>query len=80
MLSERSAFPLTLRGACIVFLFQFSAELATEADLFLTLLIKLFSGEAEASETRPGWMMVLVMEVMQGCVFLLSISLIVRPL
>jgi len=78
-LSERSAFPLTLRGTRVVFLLlkQFSAELATEAEVFLTLLIKLVSGEAEASETRPGWMRVLAMEIMRGCVL---VSLIVRRL
>jgi len=38
----------TRLGTRIVFLLQFSAELATEAVLFLTLLIKL-SGEAGAT-------------------------------
>jgi hypothetical protein len=81
-LSERSAFPLTLRGTRVVFLLlkQFSAELTTEAEVFLTLLIKLVSGEADAGETRPGWMRVLAMEIMRGCVFLLSLSLIIRRL
>jgi hypothetical protein len=69
-LSERSAFPLTLRGTRVVFLLlkQFSAELETEAEVFLTLLIKLVSGEAETGEARPGWMRVLAMEIMRGCV------------
>ena len=49
---------------------QFPAELATEAEVILTLLIKPVSGEAEAGETRSGWMRVLAMEIMQGCVFL----------
>ena len=67
------AFPLTLRRTRIVFflLMQFPAELATEVEVVLTLLIKKpVSGEAEAGETRPGWMTVLAMEVMRGCVFL----------
>ena len=69
-LSERSAFPLTLRGTRVVFLLlkQFSAELATEAEVFLTLLIKLVSGETEGGESRPSWMRVLAMEIMRGCV------------
>ena len=82
-LSERSSFPLTLRGTRVVFLLlkQFSSELATEAEVFLTLLIKLVSGEAEAGETRPGWMRVLAMEIMRGCVFLFkTLSLTVRRL
>jgi len=36
------------------YLKQFSAELVTEAEFVLTLLIKLVNGEAEAGETRPG--------------------------
>ena len=41
-ISERSAFPPTFRGTRVVFLLlkQFSAKLATEAENFLTLLIK----------------------------------------
>jgi len=40
-LSKRSGFPLTLRGTRVVFplLKQFSAELATEAEILLTLLM-----------------------------------------
>ena len=49
---------------------QFPTELATEAEVILTLLIKPVSGEAEAGETRSGWMRVLAMEIMRGCVFL----------
>ena len=67
------SFPLTLRRTRIVFLLlmQFPAELATEAEVVLTLLIKKsLSGEAEAGETWPGWMRVLAMEIMRGCVFL----------
>jgi len=75
-----SAFPLSLRGTHVVFFFlkQFSAELATEAEVFLDLLSKLVSGEAEAGETRTWWMRVLAMEIMRGCVLRLSSSLIVR--
>jgi hypothetical protein len=52
MLSERSAFPLALRGTRIVFLLlkQFSPEVETEAEIILTLLIKLISGETGAGE------------------------------
>jgi hypothetical protein len=41
-LSERSAFPLTLRGTRVVspLLKQFSSELGTEADVIPTLVIK----------------------------------------
>ena len=69
-LSERSPFPLALRGTRVVFLLlkQFSSELETEAEVFLTLFIKLISGETEAGEPRPGWMRVLAMEIMRGCV------------
>ena len=75
-LSERSPFPLALRGTRVVFLLlkQFSAELETEAEVFLTLLIKLISGETEAGEPRPAWMRVLAMEIMRGCVPLYLIS------
>ena len=68
-LSERSAFPLSLRGTRVVFLLlkQFSSELETEAEVFLTLLIKLISGETEGGEPRPGWMRVLAIEIMRGC-------------
>jgi hypothetical protein len=47
---------------------QFSAELETEAEVFLSLLIKLVSGETEAGEVRRGWMRVLAMamEIMRG--------------
>jgi hypothetical protein len=67
-LSERSAFPLSLRGTRVVFLLpkQFSFELETEAEVILTLLIKLISGETDAGKPRPGWMRVLAMEIMCG--------------
>ena len=67
-LSERSAFPLALRGTRVVFLLlkQFSSKLETEAEVILTLLIKLISGETDAGEPRPGWMRVLAMEIMRG--------------
>lgn len=69
-LSERSNFPLTLRGTRVVFLLlkQFSLELETEAEVFLMLLIKHVSGESEVGDFRPGWMRVLAMEIMRGCV------------
>jgi len=56
---------------------RFSAELARESDAFLTLLIKLVSGGAEGGEAWQGWMRALAVEVMQGSVYLLSLSLIV---
>jgi hypothetical protein len=67
-LSERSAFPLALRGTRVVFLLlkQFSSKLETEAEVILTLLIKLIIGETDAGEPRPGWMRVLAMEIMRG--------------
>ena len=78
--ASQSAFR-TPRGTCVIFplLKQPSAELATEAEVALILLIELASGEAEAGEIRPGWMRVLAMEIMRGCVFL-SLSLILRCL
>ena len=45
-------------------------KLATDAEVILMLLIKPVSGEAEAGETLSGWMRVLAMEIMRGCVFL----------
>jgi hypothetical protein len=67
-LSERSAFPLALRATRVVFLLlkQFSSKLETEAEVILTLLIKLISGETDTGEPRPGWMRVLAMEIMRG--------------
>ncbi|KAH9049815.1 hypothetical protein EDB83DRAFT_2543167 [Lactarius deliciosus] len=67
-LSERSTFPLTLRGTRVVFLLlkQFSSNLSTEAEVFLMLLIKIVAGEVEAAEARPGWMKVLAMEIMRA--------------
>ena len=56
MFSANPAFPLMLWGTCVVFLLpeQKSVELVTEPEVFLTLLVKLVSGEAETGETRPG--------------------------
>jgi len=67
-LSERSAFPLALRGTRVVFLLlkQFSSELEKEAKVILTLLIKLIRGETDAGKPRPGWMRVLAMKIMRG--------------
>jgi Guanine nucleotide exchange factor in Golgi transport N-terminal len=45
---------------------QFSSKLETEAEVILTLLIKLIGGETDAGELRPGWMRVLPMEIMRG--------------
>ncbi|KAF8500785.1 hypothetical protein F5888DRAFT_1793216 [Russula emetica] len=59
-LSERSAFPLPSSAS------QFSSELETEAEVILTLLIKLISGETDASEPRPGGGWGCSMEIMRG--------------
>lgn len=67
-LSDRPLFPLTLRSTRVVFLLlkQFYNELTTEAEVFLMLLIRIISGEAEGGETRPPWMRVLSMEILRG--------------
>ncbi|KAG6901567.1 hypothetical protein C0995_010501 [Termitomyces sp. Mi166 len=75
-LSDRPIFPLTLRCTRVVFLLlkQFSEELTTESEVFLTLLIKIFSDDGDASgdhghgshHVRPLWMKVLAMEIMRG--------------
>ncbi|KAG6810738.1 hypothetical protein H0H92_010542 [Tricholoma furcatifolium] len=73
-LSDRPVFPLTLRCTRVVFLLlkQFSMELTTESEVFLILLIKIFSDDGEASGdhgahyARPLWMKVLAMEIMRG--------------
>ncbi|KAJ6523337.1 hypothetical protein B0H19DRAFT_1201883 [Mycena capillaripes] len=70
-LSDRPLFPLTLRCTRVVFLLlkQFSRELETEAEIFLTLLIKIVGEDhSEQSEQipRPQWMRVLAMEIMRG--------------
>ena len=66
--SERSAFPLALRGTRVVFLFlkQFSSELETEAEVILRLLVELVIGETDAGEPRPGCMGVIAMEIIRG--------------
>ncbi|KAI0086033.1 guanine nucleotide exchange factor in Golgi transport N-terminal-domain-containing protein [Irpex rosettiformis] len=81
-LSDRPSFPLTLRSTRVVFLLlkQFSAELSTEAEVFLMLLIKIVSADTAEAATpsqstdtvhaphgiRPQWMRVLAMEIMRG--------------
>ena len=67
-LFQGSAFPLALHGTHVVFLLlkQFSSKLETEAEVILTLLIKLISGETDGGEPQPGWMRVLAMEIMRG--------------
>lgn len=76
-LSERPLFPLTLRSTRVVFLLlkQFSAELDTESEVFMMLLIKIISGGASGETDpnhdsglppRPLWMRVLSMEIMRG--------------
>ena len=58
---------------------RFSTKLATGAEAFLTLLIR-FVGEAEAGGTWPAWMRALAMEIMQGCVFFISLWLVLLRL
>ena len=74
-LSDRPVFPLTLRSTRVVFLLlkQFSLELQTEAEVFLTLLIKIIGGDTDSNSShvesmsaRPQWMRVLAMEIMRG--------------
>ncbi|GLB42717.1 putative C-terminal region of Mon2 protein [Lyophyllum shimeji] len=71
-LSDRPVFPLTLRCTRVVFLLlkQFSAELTTESEVFLMLLIKIFSDDGDGDHAphhaRPLWMKVLAMEIMRG--------------
>lgn len=68
-LSDRPLFPLTLRSTRVVFLLlkQFSRALETEAEVFLTLLIKVISGDGDANDSaRPHWMRVLAMEIIRG--------------
>lgn len=77
-ISERPLFPLTLRSTRVVFLLlkQFSAELDTESEVFMMLLIKIISGGASGEvdsnqdssgfQPRPFWMRVLSMEIMRG--------------
>ncbi|KAG9312399.1 guanine nucleotide exchange factor in Golgi transport N-terminal-domain-containing protein [Chiua virens] len=72
-LSDRAVFPLTLRCTRVVFLLlkQFSFELKTEAEVFLVLLIRMISEDADTapadhSPSRPVWTRVLAMEIMRG--------------
>ncbi|KAF8198188.1 hypothetical protein K438DRAFT_1823993 [Mycena galopus ATCC 62051] len=70
-LSDRPSFPLTLRCTRVVFLLlkQFAFELEAEAEIFLSLLIKIVGEDhSEQSEQapRPQWMRVLAMEIMRG--------------
>ncbi|KAI0263538.1 hypothetical protein BC834DRAFT_827343 [Gloeopeniophorella convolvens] len=67
-LSERAVFPLTLRGTRVVFILlkQFAPELPTEAEVFLTLLVKFIGGDSDMPDARPGWMRVLALEIMRG--------------
>ncbi|KAF8311099.1 hypothetical protein DL93DRAFT_1519713 [Clavulina sp. PMI_390] len=68
-LSDKPVFPLTLRSIRVVFLLlkQFIGELATEAEVFLSLITRTISGDHENGEPqRPAWMRVLAMEIMRG--------------
>lgn len=68
-LSDKSLFPLTLRSIRVVFLLlrQFIVELETEAEIFLSLITRVISGDHDSGElARPSWMRVLAMEIMRG--------------
>ncbi|KAG6863626.1 hypothetical protein C0991_004572 [Blastosporella zonata] len=73
-LSDHPVFPLTLQCTRVVFLLlkQFSSKLTTESEVFLILLIKIFSEDGDGSgnhgphHARPLWMKVLAMEIMRG--------------
>ncbi|KAG9008257.1 hypothetical protein FRB94_013617 [Tulasnella sp. JGI-2019a] len=72
-LSDRPLFPLTLRSTRVVYLLlkQFSAELETEAEVFMMFLIRVVSGDVdtsagEGSGSRPTWMRVLALEILRG--------------
>ncbi|KAL1741643.1 guanine nucleotide exchange factor in Golgi transport N-terminal-domain-containing protein [Schizophyllum fasciatum] len=71
-LSDRPQFALTLRCTRVVFLLlkQFHAELLTEAEVFLVMLIKIITEDSEVEPAehapRPHWMRVIAMEIMRG--------------
>ena len=78
-LSEKPIFPLILHSTYFVFLLlkQFLVELPMEAEVFLTMLIKIVGGDIDpgtgsissehiAHSPRPHWMRVLAMEVIRG--------------
>jgi len=64
---------------------QFSAELETEAEVFLMMLIRIITDEGadvgiseahyhhHVQGARPAWMRVISMEIMRGFVRLLSL-------
>ncbi|KAH6905130.1 hypothetical protein BKA70DRAFT_1293490 [Coprinopsis sp. MPI-PUGE-AT-0042] len=81
VMSDRPVFPLVLRCNRVIFLMlkQFSDALETEAEVFLTLLIRVIgedgSSESGVSEAhfhhhvqgpKPLWMRVISMEIMKG--------------
>ena len=45
---------------------QLASKLETQAEIFLTLLIKLICGETNANATQLEWIRVLVVEIMRG--------------
>ncbi|KAJ7037641.1 hypothetical protein C8F04DRAFT_1329916 [Mycena alexandri] len=56
-LSDRPLFPLTLRCTRVVFLLlnQFAPELETEAEIFLTFLIKIVGDDRSEQGEQNGW-------------------------
>ncbi|KAG1875786.1 guanine nucleotide exchange factor in Golgi transport N-terminal-domain-containing protein [Suillus subluteus] len=72
-LSDRHVFPLTLRCMRVIFLIlmKFSFELEAEVEAFLMILIRMVSGDFDASNpdhfgSRPIWTRVLAIEIMRG--------------
>ena len=68
-LSERPPFPYSPPAAPVSSSsrstnYRLSSKLDMEAKVILALLTKLIIGETDTSELRPGWMRVLVMEIM----------------
>lgn len=46
---------------------QFIVELETEAEIFLSIITRVISGDHDNGEPpRPSWMRVLAMEIMRG--------------
>jgi len=78
-LSDRPQFSLSLRCTRVVFLLlkQFSLELRTESEVFLTVIIRIIAGESTSAPgdheayqgshvSRPHWLRVLAVEIMRG--------------
>lgn len=64
-MSSSPVFPLTLRSTRVVFIIlkRFLSKVEADAEVFLSTLVRIISGEGE---DRPGWTRVLAMEVLRG--------------